>query len=285
MCEKGRNCYSRGRGPCVDSESKNFSYVGQKFFDAPRIIIPTLYLLLVFLILPCQAYSAERKKPFEELKKVTKPAQDAVKKTAKTAVKEARAAVKGAHTYGGKLLQGIINVMIAASPGKTRVYLPAPSNDPNSGATVGFLPVFLFVDDREEIRHILAPMITYNRIFGINSTISYYWYPREHSKVFVLGSYATETNRRFTFRYEDSAFLSEWFYLKLEATALRNGAYRFFGLGPKSNFHDQANYTLRDTRFHINTGINFLEGFRFIISHRVPAPLVRVQSTNGHYGL
>src|SRR3989344_8758050 len=102
------------------------------------------------------------KKRVEDIKKMTEPARKAVTKTAETAAKEVTEAAIGAHTLGGKILQGIINVMTAASPGKTQVYLPAPSYDPNSGVTIGVLPVFLFVRDGEIVRHILAPSLTYN---------------------------------------------------------------------------------------------------------------------------
>ncbi|OGR80576.1 MAG: hypothetical protein A3I11_08810 [Elusimicrobia bacterium RIFCSPLOWO2_02_FULL_39_32] len=202
------------------------------------------------------------------LVRVTQPMEDMVTKTAHTAVEEVQAAAKEAHTLGKKFLQGLINIMIAASPGKTRVYLPAPSSDPNSGLTVGVLPVFLFVNKKEEIQHILAPSLTYNHTFGINSTMRHYWYPHKNAQMFIIASYATETNRRITFRYEDSQFLSEWFYFKCDLTVRRDGSFRFFGFGPRSEFKNQSNYTLKDNHFQIFTGINFLERLRLTLSNR-----------------
>src|SRR3989344_9612555 len=166
------------------------------------------FVILFLMLVSAEAGRAEMKtkikKQVDDIKKMTDPVQKAVTKTAETAAKEVKEVAIEAHSLGGKILQGIINVMIAASPGKTRVYLPAPSSDPNSGLTVGILPVFLFVDKMEVIRHILAPSLTYNHTFGINSTMRHYWYPHKNAQMFIIASYATETNRRITFRYEDS---------------------------------------------------------------------------------
>ena len=208
------------------------------------------------------------KKRVEDIKKMTEPARKAVTKTAETAAKEVTEAAIGAHTLGGKILQGIINVMIAASPGKTQVYLPAPSSDPNSGLTVGVLPVFLFVDDKEVVKHILAPSLTYNKIFKANATMRYYWYPRPGAQFFTLASYAIETDRRFTLRYEDPKFYADWFYFKFDYTIHRDGTNRFFGFGNDSQLGSQSNFTLRDNHLELLTGVNLWHDFRFTVGHR-----------------
>lgn len=218
--------------------------------------------------IPTTSKPSKLRRPIKEFKKITKPVENAVTKTAETAVKEIQYVAKEAHSLGGKFLQGLINIMIAASPGKTRVYLPAPSSDPNSGMTIGVLPVFLFVDEKEVIRHILAPSVTYNRLFKINSTMRYYWYPHPGAQLFTIASYAVETNRRFTLRYEDPRFFSDWFYFKFDFTTVRDGSLRFFGFGPDSKSEKQSNYTLKDNHLQLFTGINFLEKFRLTLSHR-----------------
>src|SRR3989344_3416718 len=193
------------------------------------------FVILFLMLVSAEAGRAEMKtkikKQVDDIKKMTDPVQKAVTKTAETAAKEIKEVAVEAHTLGGKFLQGVINVMIAASPGKTRVYLPAPSSDPNSGLTVGVLPVFLFVDDKEVVKHILAPSLTYNRIFKANATMRYYWYPRPAAQFFTLASYALETDRRFTLRYEDPKFYADWFYFKFDYTIHRDGTNRFFGFG------------------------------------------------------
>lgn len=206
--------------------------------------------------------------PTTKLEKISKPVEEAVTKTAETTVHEVKTIAIEAHSMGGKFLQAIINVMTSVSPGKTRVYLPALSSDPNSGFTGGALPVFLFVDEKEQIRHILAPMLTQNRIFGINATMHYYWYPKPGAQMKAIASYAKETNRRFVFFYEDPHLLAEWFYFKLEFRAMQEGENRFFGFGPDAPFQNQSNYTLRDKHLQIFTGINFTERIRFTLTHR-----------------
>ena len=189
-------------------------------------------------------------------------------RTAETAAREAQEFALGAHSLGGKVLQGLINIMTAASPGKTRVYLPAMASDPDSGTTMGFLPVFLFVDKAETIRHILAPSVTYNRYFGVNSTMRYYWYPRPRAQFFTIGSYAEETNQRFTLRYEDPAFHFDRLYFKFDYSFWRDGSYRFFGFGPSSDLGRQSNYTLKDHSIELKTGVNFLERCRLTFGQR-----------------
>lgn len=226
------------------------------------------FLLIFILVLPSPGLAAP-KKTVEEIRKVTDPIGKAVSKTADAAMEGAEDVVREAHTLGGKFLQGLINVMIAASPGKTRVYLPAPSSDPNSGVTVGVLPVFLFVDEKENIRHILAPSLTHNRTFSVNGTMRYYWYPKKTAQLFTLASYAVETNRRFAFRFEDPALFTDWIYFKFDYNLLRDGSFRFYGLGADSPFEKRANYTLKDNHIQIHAGLNFLEYFRFVATHRV----------------
>ncbi len=208
-------------------------------------------------------------KQMQELKKITQPMEEAVQKTAETAVKEVTEVARGAHTLGGKFLQGIINVMTAASPGKTRVYLPAPSANPNSGVTVGFLPVFLFVGKNEVVKHILAPSVTHNNIFGVTSTMRYYWYPKVGAQLFSIGSYALETNRRFTLRYEDPHYYEEKLYIKFDYTFQQEGSTRFSGFGTDTRIEDRANYTIRENHLQVYTGVNFLEHGRFTLGHRI----------------
>ncbi len=209
------------------------------------------------------------KKHARKIKALAKPVKKAVSKTAVVAAQEVTTVVKEAHSLGGKILQGIINVMIAASPGKTRVYLPAPSSDPNSGVTVGVLPVFLFVDKEEVVKHILAPSLTYNKIFKANATMRYYWYPKPGAQLFTIGSYAMETDRRITVRYEDSEFLRKWFYFKFDYTLQRDGSYRFSGFGPKSPEALESNLTFRDNRLQVLAGINLPGNLHLIVGNRV----------------
>ena len=203
-----------------------------------------------------------------EMEMASNEVGDAIKKTAETAATEAKGMAIEAHTFGGKFLQALINVMIAASPGKTRVYLPAPSTDPNSGLTVGLLPVFLFLDKKEVVQQIFAPSITHNKIFGVTTTLRHYWYPHLGAQLFTFASYATKSNYRFTLRYEDPHFFCDWAYFKFDATATEEGSYRFFGFGGNSKTDDQTNYALRDRFLLLTTGLNLNEHYKILLTHR-----------------
>ncbi|MEA3135036.1 MAG: hypothetical protein QOG17_2882, partial [Gammaproteobacteria bacterium] len=50
----------------------------------------------------------------------------------------------------------------------TAPFIPVPliGTDPNSGTTLGILPVWIKTDDNHEIRRIIAPDILHNPYFG-----------------------------------------------------------------------------------------------------------------------
>jgi outer membrane protein assembly factor BamA len=96
----------------------------------------------------------------------------------------------------------------------------------------------------------------------------YYWYPKERAQFFSLASYALETDRRLTLRYVDPQLFSDRVYFKFDANIQHDGTNRFFGFGNNSQLGAEANYTLRDHRIEIFTGVNFWEKFRFVLGHR-----------------
>jgi len=60
-------------------------------------------------------------------------------------------------------------------------FLPVPeiAQDPDSGTTVGLLPVWLITDEQQRIRRIIAPDVLYNPNFGYGFHGRIYDYPSE----------------------------------------------------------------------------------------------------------
>jgi len=60
-------------------------------------------------------------------------------------------------------------------------FIPVPEigQDPDSGPTIGVLPVWLMTDDEHRIRQIIAPDVAYNPNFGWGVNGRIYNYPSE----------------------------------------------------------------------------------------------------------
>src|SRR5439155_8420742 len=58
----------------------------------------------------------------------------------------------------------------AASPATSFIPIPEIITDPNEGNTGGLLGVVLFLDEKDEIRYMLAPDVRYNRTKGVFPT-------------------------------------------------------------------------------------------------------------------
>src|SRR5207253_8375917 len=63
-------------------------------------------------------------------------------------------------------------------------FLPVPeiAQDPDSGTTVGILPVWLITDEDQRIRRIIAPDVLYNPNFGYGFHGRIYDYPSEDNQ-------------------------------------------------------------------------------------------------------
>src|ERR1035441_10077771 len=86
----------------------------------------------------------------------------------------------------------------------TAPFLPIPliGADPNSGTTLGLLPVRLLTDDNHEIRRILAPDLYYNPYFGYGAHARIYDYPSEDEQWSAVGGASERVERVFDAEYQ-----------------------------------------------------------------------------------
>lgn len=148
-----------------------------------------------------------------------------------------------------------VGLMTGKGENHIRVYFPALSTDPNSGATLGFMPIWLLQDQQKNIRQILAPSLTYNRIFGVTPTFRYYYYPHSDAQLFVIGSKSTTTNERETVRYIDPHW-ADFIYVKVEVTHEIDGSNRFFGIGSNTPTSAQSTYTIDQFKTLATLGVD-----------------------------
>jgi hypothetical protein len=149
------------------------------------------------------------------------------------------------------------------------VWLPAISTDPNSGPTVGILPVLVISDPTSHrIRHLIAPSYTYNELFGQTITSRYYFYPTEASQMYVNASISQYVNRELKFRYENPAADDGVLYVKGEVYRNVDASPRFFGLGPETHEQDESGYISKASSARGAVGINFLNAWRATVGAR-----------------
>jgi len=153
--------------------------------------------------------------------------------------------------------------------GNIFVWLPAISTDPNAGPTFGILPVLVLADpDTHHIRHLFAPSLTYNDLFGTTGTWRYYFYPTDVSQLFTTASISQHTNREVKARYENSSARDGVLYIRAESYYTVDASNRFYGIGPTTHEGDETGYTSKDAVGRAAVGINFAHAWRATIGTR-----------------
>ena len=172
-------------------------------------------------------------------------------------------------TRADRFLNAAAKIMTKSWNGNIFVWLPAISTDPNSGPTVGVLPVLVLADPlTHHIRHLFAPSYTYNQLFGNTGTWRYYFYPTDASQMFTTASISQHVNREVKARYENTSARDGVLYVRAEAYYTANASNRFFGVGPQSRESDESGYTSKDSVARADLGVNFSHSWRATIGTR-----------------
>ena len=147
--------------------------------------------------------------------------------------------------------------------------LPAFDTDPNAGNTYGFLPVFLFKNEADEVKSIVAPSVTYNSIRGITGTFRYFAYPSALEHLDLVGSYSETIERKADIHYRNLGLLGERFHTDVELLYDRDATIRFFGLGPESKPENETNMTLQTAGVYAVFGVNISPHARLSLGETV----------------
>ncbi len=123
--------------------------------------------------------------------------------------------------------------------------LPMYTTVPNEGSTYGFMPVFLRSDDddKDRVRAITAPSLSWNSSAHLTGTYRYYHYLDLLQSWHVLVSASTVINRSIWFQYDDDRRTPGHITLNILARVRRNLFYRYFGLGPDTTAEGESSYT------------------------------------------
>jgi hypothetical protein len=141
---------------------------------------------------------------------------------------------------------------------RTWPFIPIPEvgTDPNSGTTVGILPVFLYKDQHGDINKIIAPDVTYNPYLGYGGHARLFSYPSEDTQWYGVLKLKQHIERGVDFSYGSGLTRAGTWSPAGEVLYDRTGTYRFFGVGNHSPLAAQSNYTSEQEMLNGTLGWN-----------------------------
>jgi len=131
-------------------------------------------------------------------------------------------------------------------PGRAEVsFIPIPEivTDPNEGNTYGILGVFLFLDEKGEVRYMVAPDATFNDTKGFFPIFRLFGYPSEHRRYSITLGKSTTKDEDYEVEFSDRGFWDQRGFVAGSFIYERDSTERFFGLGNESDEDRESNYT------------------------------------------
>ena len=149
-----------------------------------------------------------------------------------------------------------------------RSYIPIPEiiTDPNEGNTFGILGVVLFLDEKDEIKYMLAPDIRYNDTKGTFPTFRFFGYPSPDRRYSIVVGKSTTVDEDYELEYTDRTFWDGRGFLLASFLREKDSTERFFGFGNNSRENPirlptgrqmggESNYTDVDTQAQATPGV------------------------------
>jgi hypothetical protein len=141
----------------------------------------------------------------------------------------------------------------------TAPFLPVPliSTDPNSGPTVGLIPVWLTLNDNNDITRIVAPDVLYNPHFGFGAHGRIYSYESSDTQWSVTGGVKERVERNGDFEYQLGRLRNSRWSINASLIFDRDGSPRFYGIGNNTITSRVTDYTAEHELAQIQIGFNF----------------------------
>ncbi|HTY93377.1 MAG TPA: BamA/TamA family outer membrane protein [Steroidobacteraceae bacterium] len=137
-------------------------------------------------------------------------------------------------------------------------FIPVPEigADPDSGVTLGLLPVWLHTNDEREITRIIAPDLLYNPNFGVGAHFRIFEYPSTDERWSVVTFMQERVQRGVDFEYQQGRLRNTLWSLNTSLIFDRSGTSRFYGYGNHSLAGDVTNYTASQLVAQAQAGFN-----------------------------
>jgi len=170
---------------------------------------------------------------------------------------------------GSLILAVLVATLVSAGAARgDRSFIPIPEiiTDPNEGNTFGLLGVVLFLDEKDQIRYMLAPDITYNATKGAFPTFRFLGYPSPQRRYSVVLGKSTTKDEDYELEYTDRSFWDGRGFLLSSFLHEKDSTDRFFGFGNDSRENairtplgrqigGESNYTGNDTQAQATPGV------------------------------
>jgi hypothetical protein len=149
-------------------------------------------------------------------------------------------------------------------------FLPIPSigTDPNSGTTIGILPVWLHTDDKQGIDRILAPDLTHNPYFGWGAHGRWFAYPNPDTQWSVVVGAKERVERNVDAEFQQGRLRGGPFTSTTDANFDIDGTPRFFGVGNNTHLVSQTNYTAKTYMVQEQLGWNLTHNWQLLYTIR-----------------
>jgi len=174
----------------------------------------------------------------------------------------------------------------------TAPFIPVPvvGTDPDSGTTVGLMPVWLRTDENHDIDRIIAPDIVRNPNFGWGMHARLYAYPSEDERWSAVAGVKQRVERALDLEYHIGRARQERWSFSTSAIYDRDGTPRFFGIGNKTPQSAETNYTASQELLQAKLGFNISTIWELAYTARLrqvdvlPGTLSGVESIEDRFG-
>jgi hypothetical protein len=175
----------------------------------------------------------------------------------------------------------------AASPAPTRrfwvdtlPFIPVPEIDtaPQSGVTLGLIPVFLSHNEQGQIDRILAPDIIHSEYFGWGARWRTFGYPSEDERWSVVAGAKEHVEREFDARFDQGLLRNGDWSWGLHAMIDRSGTSRFYGLGNDSLLSNQTSFVDSQARLEGSLARKLAPAWQ--LAYLACADSVRIEHSN-----
>jgi hypothetical protein len=150
-------------------------------------------------------------------------------------------------------------------------FIPVPeiAQDPDSGTTLGVLPVWLITDEEHRIRRIIAPDVLYNPNFGVGFHGRIFDYPSEDKQWSLEAGLKERVEREFDGEYTLGRLREGRWSFTGSVIYDVNGSPRFFGIGNGTPERDETNFTNRQGLIQAQVGYNFTHAWQLLYTARL----------------
>jgi hypothetical protein len=174
----------------------------------------------------------------------------------------------------------------------TAPFIPLPeiAVDPDSGTTVGILPVWLQTDEHHDVRQIIAPDLLHSQYFGYGLHARAFAYPSADLQWSVVAGIKERVEREFDAEYQSGRLRDERWSINGSLIYDRDGTPRFFGIGNESPATDETDYINQQQLVQAQVGLNLSRAWQLQYTGReqvvdvLPGTLARIASIETRFG-